>query len=168
MKPFSRLNKFFGMAPIHLALLVMIILWLLPTLGVFVTSFRTREDVRTTGWWTAFLPSEQEGVEKYATYCAECHGADGALIPTANLSDPALLEDFPRSNRLLIALRREVNGSPHLQDPALPEDPNDALDILAPILSYLSDELAASREAAEPKFTATQLCGRPGWLQGHA
>ena len=153
MKPFARLNKFFGKTPVHLALLVMIILWILPTLGVFITSFRTREDVRTTGWWTAFLPSEQEGVEEYATYCAECHGTDGALIPAANLSDPVLLEAFPRSNRLLVVLRQEVNGGPHLQDPTLPENPNEALELLAPILSYVSESLASSGESAEPKFT---------------
>ena len=79
MKPFARLNKFFGKTPVHLALLVMIILWILPTLGVFITSFRTREDVRTTGWWTAFLPSEQEGVEEYATYCVGYKGTHDYL-----------------------------------------------------------------------------------------
>jgi alpha-glucoside transport system permease protein len=43
---------------INLVLLVLCILWLLPTIGVFVSSFRTRDDVQTTGWWT-MLPHRE-------------------------------------------------------------------------------------------------------------
>ncbi len=56
MKPFSRLNRLFHRLPTHLAVVVMCIMWLIPTLGLFITSFRPREDVRTSGWWTVFLP----------------------------------------------------------------------------------------------------------------
>ncbi|QXT61638.1 carbohydrate ABC transporter permease [Tessaracoccus palaemonis] len=28
--------------------------WTTPTLGLLITSFRTQEDIQTTGWWTAF------------------------------------------------------------------------------------------------------------------
>jgi alpha-glucoside transport system permease protein len=139
MKPFSRLNQFFGKFPVHLALIVMVVIWLIPTLGVFVTSFRSREDVRTSGWWTALTPSKTEGGEEYTAYCASCHGDNGALIPEADLSDPELVAAYPRSNRLLAALRKDINGEPHLQDPALPEDPNQALDTLAPILAYMEN-----------------------------
>jgi alpha-glucoside transport system permease protein len=34
-------------------MLVLSILWTLPTLGLLVTSFRTRDAAATTGWWTA-------------------------------------------------------------------------------------------------------------------
>ncbi|NIM93433.1 MAG: ABC transporter permease subunit [Anaerolineales bacterium] len=153
MKPFSRLNQFFGKLPVHLALIVMVLIWLIPTLGVFVTSFRSREDVRTTGWWTVFLPAEQEGVEEYATYCGECHGEDGALLANADLSDPVVLEAFPRSNRLLVALRQEIDGEPHMKDPTLPENPNEALEILAPILTYINETLIAGGEGGGPQLT---------------
>lgn len=33
-------------------LLIVCLLWLVPTFGLFVSSFRTRDDVLTTGWWT--------------------------------------------------------------------------------------------------------------------
>ena len=29
-------------------------LWVVPTLGLFITSFRTENDANTTGWWTVF------------------------------------------------------------------------------------------------------------------
>lgn len=36
------------------ALLLLVIIWTIPTLGLLVSSFRPPEDVRTTGWWTVF------------------------------------------------------------------------------------------------------------------
>ena len=33
--------------------------WLAPTLGLFVSSFRTRDQISGTGWWSAFLTTEQ-------------------------------------------------------------------------------------------------------------
>lgn len=137
MRPLERLNAFFNRLPTHLALAILVIAWIVPTIGVFVSSFRSREAVRTSGWWTTFLPKEQEGEEQYAVYCAECHGADGAAIATADLSDPAMAAAYPRSNRLLVVLRAEIDGQPHLQDPPLPEEPNEALSVLAPILGYM-------------------------------
>ena len=37
-------------------LLVLCIGWLLPVLGLFVTSFRHKDDVNRTGWWAIFAP----------------------------------------------------------------------------------------------------------------
>ncbi len=35
-------------------LIILCIIWTLPTLGTLVTSFRHRDDTKKTGWWTAF------------------------------------------------------------------------------------------------------------------
>ena len=34
---------------------ILAIIWTIPTLGLLVTSFRTRDDAATSGWWTALL-----------------------------------------------------------------------------------------------------------------
>jgi alpha-glucoside transport system permease protein len=34
-------------------------LWLFPTLGLFVSSFRTADQISTGGWWTSLFPAEQ-------------------------------------------------------------------------------------------------------------
>jgi alpha-glucoside transport system permease protein len=34
---------------------ILVILWTIPTFGVFASSFRTETDVKTTGWWTVFF-----------------------------------------------------------------------------------------------------------------
>ncbi len=137
MNPFKSLNRFFSRLPLHLAIILMCVMWLAPTLGLFATSFRTREEVRSTGWWTIALPKEQTGQKEYALYCAACHGTDGKSLPGANLSDPALTAQYPRANRLLAALRQEINGGAHLIDPPLPEKPAEALELLPPIVTYM-------------------------------
>lgn len=36
------------------AAIVIAALWMIPTAGLFINSFRTADDIRTTGWWTVF------------------------------------------------------------------------------------------------------------------
>jgi alpha-glucoside transport system permease protein len=137
MKPLERLNLFFSKAPLHLAIIIMCILWLVPTLGLFITSFRTRQAVRETGWWTVFFPSAPAGKAEYETYCASCHGADGTKIPNANLADPSIVDQYTRSINLLVDLQKPINGGPHLVDPQLPSNATQAQAILSPILTYM-------------------------------
>jgi alpha-glucoside transport system permease protein len=47
--------RFIARAPVHLALVFISALWLVPTVGLFVTSFRERDDIHSSGWWTAIL-----------------------------------------------------------------------------------------------------------------
>ncbi|WNB85614.1 carbohydrate ABC transporter permease [Cellulomonas sp. ATA003] len=49
-------------------MIVLCLLWTVPTLGLLVTSLRRREDAATTGWWTAVLNPFGQGwtTENYA------------------------------------------------------------------------------------------------------
>ena len=51
----QRLVRFLNKSPIHIALGVIAVIWLAPTIGLFVTSFRPRSDIQVTGWWESFL-----------------------------------------------------------------------------------------------------------------
>ncbi len=137
MNPLAKLNNFFRSLPLHLAVIIMCILWVVPTLGLFATSFRTRNAVRETGWWTIFSPQPVVGKVEYDTYCASCHGADGTKIANANLADPKIANSFTRSINLLVDLRKPINGQPHLINPQLPSNATQAQAILAPILTYM-------------------------------
>ena len=138
MKPFTRLNLFIRRLPLHLAIILMCVLWILPTLGLFVTSFRSRQAVATTGWWETFLPQPQAvGKPEYSQFCASCHGANGKALPNADLSSPALVNQFPSGASLLLMLRKPVNGGLHLPTTPLPNTPTAALNTLTPIVTYL-------------------------------
>src|ERR671919_122563 len=82
----ERNNKLLNGMPTHVIVILTMLIWIVPTLGLLVTSLRPPEAVRTSGWWTVFTPQNAGG--PYAQYCAECHGADGKAIPQADLTNP--------------------------------------------------------------------------------
>jgi alpha-glucoside transport system permease protein len=47
----GRIVKALNKTPIHIALGIVAIIWLAPTIGLLVTSFRPRTDIQATGWW---------------------------------------------------------------------------------------------------------------------
>jgi len=46
-------------------LLLLVLVWSIPTLGLFISSFRTRFDIQTSGWWKVFPHREWETVAVY-------------------------------------------------------------------------------------------------------
>jgi len=46
-----RRNPFYRYA-VHVVVIFLMIIWLLPTIGLLVNSFRPEQDVATTGWWS--------------------------------------------------------------------------------------------------------------------
>jgi len=51
-----------GVWLINGTLLLLVIIWSIPTLGLFVSSFRDRFEIQTSGWWTVFPHKEWETV----------------------------------------------------------------------------------------------------------
>jgi len=47
----GRIVRFLSKTPVHIALVLIAIVWLIPTLGLAVTSFRPRPDISSSGWW---------------------------------------------------------------------------------------------------------------------
>jgi len=137
MNPLRTLNRIFRSLPVNLALVLMCIMWIVPTFGLFVSSFRDKEAVRTTGWWTIFAPQPVAGNTEYTTYCASCHGSGGNALPQADLTDPAIVGKYTRDYQLLAMLKNPVNGQTHLKDPVLPTNANQSLAILGNVLTYI-------------------------------
>ncbi len=115
----DHVRKILGRIPIHVVVIGMCIIWLVPTFGLLITSLRPFQAVNSSGWWTVL--SKPTGAAEYEQYCAACHGTDGKLLPDADLTDPEVVNQFPRSLQLLAMLRKDINGSPHLGDTPPPE-----------------------------------------------
>ncbi len=50
----ARVLRSLNKLPIHIALGLIALIWLLPTIGLLVTSLRPRGDIQNSGWWTTF------------------------------------------------------------------------------------------------------------------
>jgi alpha-glucoside transport system permease protein len=124
----QRIRRWVASLPTHVVLILLCFLWLLPTIGLLVTSFRPFRDVNATGWWTVLNPPT--GQAEYQTFCAECHGPNGKAIATADLSNPDLINNYRRSISLTAVLNQDFNGQPHLNEGPVP-DANQTADILA-------------------------------------
>ena len=49
----GKIVKFISRAPVHLGLLLVAVIWLVPTVGLAVTSFRPRGDIQASSWWSS-------------------------------------------------------------------------------------------------------------------
>ncbi|MDJ0754401.1 MAG: carbohydrate ABC transporter permease [Ardenticatenaceae bacterium] len=91
-------QRLFGNIAVNGTLLILVLIWSLPTFGLLVSSFRPPELVRTTGWWTAFSSdepiSERLTLNNYREVLAgeDIVNADGTIIEASgdNLSNAFL------------------------------------------------------------------------------
>ena len=50
----AKLVRLISRSPVHIALIAIAALWLVPTLGLLITSFRQKSDIFSSGWWHVF------------------------------------------------------------------------------------------------------------------
>ena len=64
--PTERLMRLVGQAPVHIALVIIALIWLVPTVGLLITSFRPRGDIQSNGWWTIFAGNFDLTLDNYS------------------------------------------------------------------------------------------------------
>jgi alpha-glucoside transport system permease protein len=60
----TRRRKLWGAIFVNGALLLLVLIWTIPTLGIFVSSFRERDDIASSPWWYILPHREWQSVEE--------------------------------------------------------------------------------------------------------
>lgn len=92
---------------IHISVALLVALWLFPTVGLLVSSFRTSDQIATSGWWKASFPSVQNLIIRADS--PEKQIQDGGLyIIEGDLFDPdrgAIVSVYGVSSRAIDAFK---------------------------------------------------------------
>lgn len=86
----AQLVKVVSKGGVHFVLIGLTLVWLVPTLGLFVTSLRTRAASSQSGWWTAFTDFDFT-LDNYET-----------VLNSADLPPPGFADNFV--NTFIIAI----------------------------------------------------------------
>lgn len=75
---------------VKLLILIIVIVWIIPTLGVLISSFREAGDVNATGWWTVFanLGSNNWTFDNYSSVLS-AEGFGNAFLNSLAVTIPA-------------------------------------------------------------------------------
>jgi alpha-glucoside transport system permease protein len=90
-KPANILSR----TPLHIVIVAIAVIWMVPTLGLLVTSFRLPQDVARTGWWTVFqtpFSFTQFALENYENVITK-QGLGQAFLNSLFIAVPATI--FP-------------------------------------------------------------------------
>src|SRR5688500_20304708 len=70
---------------LHVIVIGLMLLWVVPTLGLFVNSFRQASDVARSGWWEGLLPPWGFTLDIYSRFIA-ANNLDDAFINSLFIS----------------------------------------------------------------------------------
>lgn len=79
---------------VNLSAVVLVLLWLIPTLGLLVSSVRDRDQIAATGWWLAPVPVEMTFRIRVAAPDLAQETARGFVVEGNVLEDPAHAQWF--------------------------------------------------------------------------
>lgn len=70
---------------VHITTALLVLLWLFPTVGLFVSSFRTTDQISSSGWWNAMSPSTKSEMIRTADPDDFAKQIDGEWVVAGNL-----------------------------------------------------------------------------------
>ncbi|MEX0864583.1 MAG: carbohydrate ABC transporter permease [Acidimicrobiia bacterium] len=85
-----RLVKFFSRGVVQFVLIVVALLWMMPTIGLLVTSFRQPELYGVSGWWQALVDPSQFTFSNYSSLLTDRNLIE-AVISTSAIAIPSTL-----------------------------------------------------------------------------
>jgi alpha-glucoside transport system permease protein len=85
----ERIARIVSKSPVHIILGLIGLVWLVPTIGLFITSFRPSADMRSTGWWTVLF--EPRFTTANYERVIEAEGMGGAFLNSLFITVPSTL-----------------------------------------------------------------------------
>ncbi|MBS1300886.1 carbohydrate ABC transporter permease [Loktanella sp. SALINAS62] len=87
---------------VNITVFLLVLIWLIPTVGLFVSSFRDRDAISASGWWLAPLATEQTFRGRGDTESVT--PGDGGVVLTGNVFlDPEIAPSFPNGEGKIAA-----------------------------------------------------------------
>ncbi len=84
----GRILDFFGKGVVNVVLVIVAVFWLVPTIGLFLSSLRNSTDNSQTGWWTVFTRPAQLTIENYSNLLGNSQFM-GSFVNTIAITVPA-------------------------------------------------------------------------------
>jgi alpha-glucoside transport system permease protein len=79
---------------VQISVVALVVLWLIPTVGLLVSSFRDRDQISATGWWKA--PFSVDLTFRARAPSADQSAGDGVFVIEGNVfADPEQARWFP-------------------------------------------------------------------------
>ncbi|WP_299152509.1 carbohydrate ABC transporter permease [uncultured Tateyamaria sp.] len=69
---------------VQISTVLLVALWIFPTVGLLVSSFRTADQISSSGWWAALFPSEQSQRYRVADPDDNRSNVDGVYVVKGN------------------------------------------------------------------------------------
>ena len=79
-------KSFLGRFGVHIAVLVFVTIWTIPTLGILVSSLRDKDQIIASGWWNAFSSSSQTEAGRLPPPTGQVE-KDGKFVLEGNIFD---------------------------------------------------------------------------------
>ncbi len=89
----EKIKKRLANFPIHIAVITIATIWMTPSVGVLINSFRSPQAIKSTGWWTSFMTPfdfTQWTLENYVTVL-EAEGLARSFRNSLLISIPATI-----------------------------------------------------------------------------
>jgi alpha-glucoside transport system permease protein len=71
---------------VHASVLLLVILWTLPTAGLLISSFRDKDQLAVSGWWTSLSASEQNLITRTGSPDTQKQ-VDGRFVLSGNIAE---------------------------------------------------------------------------------
>ncbi len=88
--PLERLARAFSNSTVTIIVVLIALLWSVPTFGLFISSFRPPQLIASTGWWTGLVPPWHFTIENYQAVI-QAQGLGRAFLNSLIISIPGTL-----------------------------------------------------------------------------